>query len=63
MLILASRSLMQYSALFFKQEHKEKDLQQALINGLKNFILELGKDFCFVGQDYKIEVGNISILK
>lgn len=37
---------------------KEKDLQQALINGLKEFILELGKDFSFVGQNYKLEVGN-----
>ena len=39
------------------KEHKEKDLQQALIHGLKDFILELGKDFTFVGQNYKLEVG------
>ena len=40
------------------KEHKEKDLQQALINGLKEFILEIGKDFAFIGQNYKLEVGN-----
>ena len=40
------------------QTHKEKDLQQALVNGLKDFILELGKDFSFVGQNYKLEVGS-----
>ena len=40
------------------KKHKEKELQQALINGLKDFILELGKDFSFVGQNYKVEVGN-----
>jgi predicted nuclease of restriction endonuclease-like (RecB) superfamily len=40
------------------QKHKEKDLQQALVNGLKDFILELGRDFSFIGQNYKLEVGN-----
>jgi predicted nuclease of restriction endonuclease-like (RecB) superfamily len=40
------------------KQYKEKELQQALINGLKDFILELGKDFSFVGQNYKVEVGN-----
>jgi len=40
------------------KKHKEKELQQALISGLKDFILELGKDFSFVGKNYKVEVGN-----
>jgi predicted nuclease of restriction endonuclease-like (RecB) superfamily len=40
------------------REHKEKDLQKALVNGLKEFILEIGKDFSFVGQNYKLEVGD-----
>ena len=40
------------------KQHQEKELQQALINGLKEFILELGRDFSFVVQNYKIEVGN-----
>jgi predicted nuclease of restriction endonuclease-like (RecB) superfamily len=40
------------------EKHQEKDLQKALINGLKQFILEIGKDFCFVGQNFKLEVGN-----
>ena len=39
------------------KEHKEKDLQKALVNGLKEFILEIGRDFSFVGQNYKLEVG------
>lgn len=38
--------------------HKEKDLQQALVSNLKDFILELGVGFTFMGQEYKIEVGN-----
>ncbi len=38
--------------------HKEKDLQQALINSLKEFILELGSGFSFIGQEYRLQVGN-----
>lgn len=38
-------------------DHSEKDLQSALIKNLKKFILEFGKDFAFVGEEYKIQVG------
>ena len=38
--------------------HKEKDLQKALIGSLKNFILELGMGFAFIGEEYKLEVGD-----
>jgi len=38
--------------------HKEKELQSALISSLKDFILELGIGFTFMGQEYKVEVGN-----
>lgn len=40
------------------QNYKENDLKKSLISGLKRFILEIGKDFSFVGQDFKLEVGN-----
>ena len=38
--------------------YKEKDLQMALVSSLKDFILELGKSFSFIGQEYRIQVGN-----
>lgn len=38
--------------------HKEKDLQQALVASLKDFILELGIGFTFIGQEYRLQVGN-----
>jgi len=38
--------------------HKEKDLQQALVASLKDFILELGFGFTFIGQEYRLQVGN-----
>lgn len=36
----------------------ENDLQKSIIRNLKNFILEIGKDFTFVGEEYRIQVGN-----
>jgi len=38
--------------------HKEKDLQKALVANLKDFIVEIGRDFCFVGEEYKVQVGS-----
>ena len=37
--------------------HSEADLQKALISALKKFLLELGRDFCFVGEQYLVQVG------
>lgn len=39
-------------------EHSENDLQKALIANMKRFILELGGDFIFVGEEYRLQVGN-----
>jgi RecB family endonuclease NucS len=38
--------------------HNESDLQRGLVGQMKNFILELGKDFLFIGEEYKLQVGN-----
>lgn len=38
--------------------HSECDLQRGLIRQMKSFILELGKDFLFIGEEYKLQVGN-----
>ena len=37
--------------------HQEKQLQQALVASLKDFILELGVGFSFIGQEYRLQVG------
>lgn len=37
--------------------HSEADLQKQLIACMKKFILELGKDFLFVGEEYRLQVG------
>lgn len=39
-------------------QHSESNLQKSLVQNMKNFILELGKDFIFVGEEYRVQVGN-----
>ena len=35
----------------------ENDLRKALVENMKQFILELGRDFTFVGEEYRLQVG------
>ncbi|ERS81829.1 PDDEXK nuclease domain-containing protein [Halomonas sp. PBN3] len=37
--------------------HAEADLHQGLLLKLKDFLIELGRDFCFVGSEYPLQVG------
>ena len=37
--------------------HSEADLHGALLRNLGRFITELGRDFCFVGSQYPVQVG------
>jgi predicted nuclease of restriction endonuclease-like (RecB) superfamily len=39
-------------------EHSESDLHRGLVHRLKDFLIELGRDFCFVGSEYPVQVGN-----
>ncbi|MDQ8144078.1 PDDEXK nuclease domain-containing protein [Chryseobacterium sp. CFS15] len=47
-----------FDFLNLPEPHNESDLQKGLLQQMKNFILELGKDFLFVSQEYKVQVGN-----
>jgi predicted nuclease of restriction endonuclease-like (RecB) superfamily len=38
--------------------HSEADLHGALLRYLGRFLTELGRDFCFVGSQYPVQVGN-----
>jgi predicted nuclease of restriction endonuclease-like (RecB) superfamily len=40
------------------ETHSENDLQTALIQHMKAFILELGSDFIFMGEQFRLQVGN-----
>jgi len=37
--------------------HSEADLHQGLLSRLRDFLIELGRDFCFVGTEYPLQVG------
>lgn len=39
----------------YKSEHS---LKKALIEQMRNFILELGRDFIYIDQEYELQVGN-----
>ena len=38
-------------------DHAESDLQRALIAKLRDFLIELGRNFCFVGAEFPLQVG------
>lgn len=37
--------------------HDESDLHKGLLHKLKEFLIELGRDFCFVGSEFPVQVG------
>ena len=39
------------------KKHSEAKLRSGLVEHMKQFILELGKDFLFIDQEYRLEVG------
>jgi len=55
-----TRILDTYSLEFLDlpEEFSEFDLRKSIINNLKKFILEIGKNFTFIGDEYRIQVGN-----
>jgi predicted nuclease of restriction endonuclease-like (RecB) superfamily len=38
-------------------DHAESDLHRGLVGKLKDFLIELGRDFCFIGSEYPVQVG------
>jgi len=40
------------------EKHKEEELRRAIIANLRDFILEFGRDFTLVGEEYRVQVGN-----
>lgn len=38
-------------------DHTEADLHRGLLEQLRTFLIELGRDFCFVGSEFPVQVG------
>lgn len=47
-----------FDFLTLKENYKEKELEAAMINKIKDVLIELGKGFSFVGNQYKISTEN-----
>jgi len=45
-----------FDFLTLTEKHNEKELENALINHVTKFLLELGAGFSYIGQQYKLEV-------
>ena len=43
--------------LNLKEPYKEFDLTQAILKNMKQFLLEFGRDFIFMGEEYHLQVG------
>ena len=48
-----------YSLAFLglPNNHSESDLRRGIVHSLKEFIVEFGRDFAFIAQEYRVQVG------
>ncbi|MFN0256021.1 PDDEXK nuclease domain-containing protein [Pedobacter ureilyticus] len=54
--VLAVKDEYTFSFLGLADEHSERELENALVQNIRNFLLEMGHQFTFVGNQFKIEV-------
>jgi predicted nuclease of restriction endonuclease-like (RecB) superfamily len=55
---LAVKDHYTFDFLELANEHSEYELEQALIKNIRQFLLEIGSDFTFVGNQYKLQVND-----
>lgn len=53
--LLKDRAILEFLGL--PQRYKESKLRKEIVSHMKDFILEMGKDFLFVDQEHTLEVG------
>jgi len=46
-----------FDFLNLAEEHSESQLENALVQNVRNFLLEIGHQFAFIGNQYKLQVG------
>lgn len=54
--VLAVKDEYTFDFLEFSDEHSERQLENALVQNIRNFLLEMGHQFTFVGNQFKVEV-------
>jgi predicted nuclease of restriction endonuclease-like (RecB) superfamily len=48
-----------FDFIVLTEKYKEKELENALVENITKFLLELGQGFAFVGRQYPIQIGNV----
>ncbi|MEO0043800.1 MAG: hypothetical protein RL329_3248 [Bacteroidota bacterium] len=56
--IVKNPYILEFLNLPENQKYSESDLEQAIIDNLHHFLLELGKGFAFVGRQYRMTLNN-----
>jgi len=51
------RDAYQLEFLALPDPHSEADLHRGLLQNLGRFLTELGRDFCYIGSEYPVQVG------
>jgi len=54
--VLAMKDEYTFDFLNLAESHSEAELEKALVKNIRSFLIELGADFTFVGNQYKIEI-------
>lgn len=54
--ILAVKDEYIFDFLGIEEQHSEKDLEIKLVNNIRGFLMELGSDFSFIGNQFKVEI-------
>jgi predicted nuclease of restriction endonuclease-like (RecB) superfamily len=55
---LAVKDEYTFDFLALGEEHSERDLETALLQNIRSFLLEMGSQFAFIGNQYRIQVDN-----
>ena len=53
---LAIKDEYTFDFLELGEEHSEAELEKALLNNIRKFLIEMGGYFCFIGNQYRIEI-------
>jgi len=56
--VLKDPYILEFLGLQEQASYTESELEQALIDNLQQFMLELGRDFCFVARQFRIVTGS-----
>lgn len=54
--VLSLKDEYTFDFLQLSEQHSERELEQALIQNIRNFLLEMGHQFTFLGNQFKLEV-------